>query len=100
MTVQHKKIGSKGVFYIEEDGEMAGEMVYTTPSEGRMIIEHTEVTDAFRGTNIGYELVHAGVEYARHHGMTIIPLCVFAKAVIDKKPDWQDVLEGREEDEG
>jgi predicted GNAT family acetyltransferase len=91
MTVQHKKIGSKGMFYVEYEDEIAAEMVYTT-ADNKMIIEHTEVGDVLRGKNIGYELVHAGVEYARHHAMKIIPLCPFAKSVIDKKPEWQDVL--------
>ena len=93
MTVQHKKSGSKGIFYVEYEGDVAAEMVYTMPAENKMIIEHTEVGDELRGQNIGFEMVHAGVEYARHHGLKIIPLCPFAKAVIDKKPDWQDVVE-------
>lgn len=92
MTVQHKKVGSKGIFYVEHEGEPAAEMVYTQPSGNIMIVEHTEVSDALRGQNIGYELVHAGVEYARQHGMKIIPTCPFAKALIEKKPEWQDVL--------
>jgi predicted GNAT family acetyltransferase len=61
--------------------------------ENKMVIEHTEVDEVLRGKNIGYELVHAGVEYARHHGLKIIPLCPFARSVINKKPEFQDVLE-------
>ena len=93
MTVQHKAKGTQGIFYVEDEGEVAAEMVYHSTSGNQMIIEHTEVGEALRGKNIGMELVHAGVEYARHHGMKIIPLCPFAKKVLDKKPDWQDVLD-------
>ncbi|RYZ46555.1 MAG: GNAT family N-acetyltransferase, partial [Chitinophagaceae bacterium] len=32
------------------------------------------------------------VEYARMHGMKVSPVCPFAKAVFDKKPDFGDVL--------
>jgi predicted GNAT family acetyltransferase len=92
MVVQHKKVGSKGMFYVEYEDEVAAEMVYSLPTEDKMIIEHTEVDDVLRGRNIGFELVHAAVEYARHHGLKIIPLCPFAKAVFDKKPDFKDVL--------
>jgi predicted GNAT family acetyltransferase len=92
MTVQHTKSGSKGLFFVEYEGEVAAEMVYTMPAGDQMLIEHTEVSDTLRGKNIGYELVHAGVEYARHHGLKIIPLCPFAKAVLSKKLEWQDVL--------
>lgn len=92
MIVQHKRAGTRGVFFVEYDDEIAAEMVYTTPSEDKMIIEQMEVDDVLRGEDVGYELVFAGVEYARHHGLKIIPTCEFAKAVFDKKPDFQDVL--------
>lgn len=93
MTVQHRKTGNKGLFYVEYEDEVAAEMVYSLAGADKMIIEHTEVDDALRGRNIGYELVHAGVEYARHHHMKVLPVCPFARAVFDKKPDFQDVLE-------
>ena len=92
MTIQHKRSGSKGVFYVEYEGEIAAEMIYTMPSEDKMIIEHTEVGEVLQGQNVGYELVHAGVEYARHHGLKIIATCPFARAVLQKKPDWADVM--------
>ena len=93
MTVQHKKMGTRGLFYVEYEGNIAAEMVYSMPAQDQMLIEHTEVSDELRGKNIGYELVHAGVEYARHHAMKIIPICPFARAGLNKKPEWQDVLE-------
>jgi predicted GNAT family acetyltransferase len=93
MTVQHKADGRHGMFYLEEDDDIAAEMVYNTTSNNQMIIEHTEVDESLRGQNVGMELVHAGVEYARHHGMKNIPICPFAKKVLDKKVEWQDVLE-------
>ena len=92
MVVEHKKTGNKGMFYVEYENEIAAEMVYSMRSDTEMIIEHTEVSDALRGKNIGYELVHAGVEYARHHGLKIIPVCPFARSVFNKKPDFSDVL--------
>lgn len=93
MVVQHKGSESRGMFFVEHEGEVAAEMIYSLPGGNRMLIEHTEVDEVLRGQNVGYELVHASVEYARHHGMTIIPACSFAKAVFDKKPDFGDVLE-------
>ena len=92
MVVEHKRTGNKGMFYVEYENEIAAEMVYSMRSDNEMIIEHTEVSDALKGKNIGYELVHAGVEYARHHGLKIIPVCPFARSVFNKKPDFSDVL--------
>jgi hypothetical protein len=83
------------MFYIpgeDDDDELKAEMTYLR-QENTMIIEHTEVSDELRGQNIGYQLVHTAVEYARTHHMKIIPMCTFAKAVFDKKPEFRDVLD-------
>ena len=93
MSVSHKKENGKGLFFIEEDSEMVAEMTYTMPSPDRMIIDHTEVDEELRGGQLGFQLVEAGVEYARAHHLKIIPLCKFAKAVIDKKMEYHDVLD-------
>ena len=68
------------------------EMTYTMPSTDKMIIEHTEVNDELKGQNVGYTLVHTAVEYARTHGLRIIPLCPFANSVFKKQPEFADVL--------
>ena len=93
MLIQHKKIGTKGLFYVEVNGNILAELVYTMPSNDKMIIEHTEVSDELRGKNIGYQLVNHAVEYARTNKLKIIPLCPFTNAVFKKRPDqYADVL--------
>lgn len=92
MLIQHKKIGSKGLFFVQQDGNILAEMTYTMPSPEKMIIDHTEVSEELRGQNVGYQLVHTAVEYARTHHLKIIPLCPFASAVFKKKPEYTDVL--------
>lgn len=92
MLIQHKEGTTRGMFYIEDDGEMIAEIVYAHGGDNMIIIEHTEVADQLKGQNIGYELVHRTVEYARSQGLKISPVCPFAKAVFDKKPDFRDVL--------
>ena len=92
MLIQNKKIGNKGLFFVEVDGNILAEMTYTMSSEDKMIIEHTEVSDQLKGQSVGYQLVHTAVEYARTHGIKIIPLCPFASAVFKKKPEYADVL--------
>ena len=65
MLIQHKLVGTKGIFYVGQDGAILAELVYTMPSPGKMIIEHTEVDDALRGKNVGHQLVSTAVEYAK-----------------------------------
>lgn len=92
MTIQHKNSGSKGVFFINEDGDPVAELTYTITPDNQMMIEHTEVEEELRGGNLGYELVQKAVDFARSHHYTIIPLCRFARAVLEKKPEFRDVL--------
>ena len=92
MVIQHKESGKRGMFYIKEDDDIIAEIVYGSGGDNVIIIEHTEVDDRLKGQNIGFELVHKTVEHARSHGLKIIPACVFAKAVFDKRADFKDVL--------
>lgn len=92
MVIKHRLVGTKGVFYVDGNQGFLAEMVYTKPSPDKIIIEHTDVNDELRGQNVGYQLVHAAVEYARKHGIKIIPLCPFANSVFKKKPEFADVL--------
>ncbi len=93
MLIQQKQDGSKGSFYIEGNDTRLAEMTYTMAGPELMIIDHTEVDDQLRGKNVGYQLVHTAVEYARNHQMKIIPLCPFAKSVFDKKyAEFADVI--------
>jgi len=92
MLIQHKSKNGKGIFFIEIDGNILAEMVYTKPSADKLIIEHTEVSDELRGKNAGFQMVNAAVEFARAHNLKIIPLCPFANSVFKKKPEFADVL--------
>jgi len=93
MQIQRKQIDHKGMFYIEQNGKRVAEMTYTMHGDGFMTIDHTEVDDVLKGKNIGYQLVKAGVEYAREQHIKILPLCPFAKAVFEKRAaEFEDVL--------
>lgn len=92
MDVRHEVSGHRGAFFIERDGKRLAEMTYSAAGDTRIIIDHTEVSDALRGTGSGARLVKAAVQWARAERKTIIPLCPFAKSVFDKTPEYKDVL--------
>ena len=75
-------MGNKGIFYVGQDGAIEAELVYHIQSEGKMVIEHTEVDDSLAGKGVGNELVETAVEYARTHNIKIIPVCPFAKSFV------------------
>ncbi|HRJ29181.1 MAG TPA: GNAT family N-acetyltransferase [Cyclobacteriaceae bacterium] len=93
MNILHQQNGSKGSFYIEENNQRLAEMTYTLAGEKRMIIDHTDVSDALRGKGAGKQLVNAAVDHARAKGIKILPLCPFARSVFDKVKEFQDVLD-------
>lgn len=93
MDIENSFDGKKGRFFIQENGQTLAEMVYTLAAPITMIIEHTEVGDKLSGKGAGQQLLQKAVEYAREHQYKILPLCPFAKAVMEKKRElYQDVL--------
>lgn len=93
MIIQHKHAETRGVFFVPgEEDDFLAELIYMKKEPDTMIIEHTEVDDELKGQNVGYQLVHMAIEYARTHNLKVIPMCPFAKAVIDRKPEYRDVL--------
>lgn len=92
MKIQRTEDGNGGKFYIEENGKQLALMTYKKSGDNVMTIDHTEVDDSLQGKGIGNEIVEAGVRYARENNLKIIATCPFAKKVIDKTPEFQDVL--------
>lgn len=92
MQIQHKQSGNRGFFFVQPEGEeILAELTYLQHDD-QMVIDHTEVNEALKGQSVGYQLVNTAVEYARTHHLKVIPVCTFAKAVFDKKPEYADVL--------
>jgi predicted GNAT family acetyltransferase len=85
--------GSKGRYVLRSAAGDEAEMTFTKVGEHRIIIDHTEVPDAFRGQGAGLRLVARAVEDARAAGRKIIPLCPFANAQFRRHKEWADVLD-------
>lgn len=73
-------------------GDQAGSMTYTWAGTDKFIIDHTEVEPAYKGKDIGKEMVYKAVEFVRKEGVKIIPLCPFAKVTFQKNEEIGDVL--------
>ena len=89
--IEHEQNGHRGTFFVMRDGKRLAEMTYTIAGT-RVIIDHTEVDDALRGTGTGKQLVAAAVDWARAENRRLLPLCPFARSVFDKAPEFGDVL--------
>ena len=53
---------------------------------------HTEVPEALEGRGIGAALAKAGLEYAREHGIQVVPLCPFVQSYLKRHPEYQDLV--------
>ncbi len=87
----HEVNGSKGAFVATAAGKRAGEMTYSRMNAHAIIVDHTGVLNEFEGTGLGKQLVEHGVAWARENDQKIMPLCPFARALIERIPEYEDV---------
>lgn len=92
ITITREDSEKGGRYFTVVNGDEA-EMTYSRAGTTRIIIDHTGVPDSLRGLGVGKQLVAAAVSDARTEGYKIIPLCPFAKATLEKHPEWQDVVQ-------
>ncbi len=90
-SVKHTENLPKGTFTISENNEFAGEMTYSWAGDAFFIIDHTLVEEKFAGKGYGKQLVMAAVDYAREKKVKILPLCTYAKSVMDRDASTSDV---------
>lgn len=64
-------------FLLETEGQQA-ELVYRREGR-RLVLTHTRVPDALSGRGIGGRLVNAAVDRAREEGVTVVPVCPYAR---------------------
>ena len=92
MEIEIRERDSKG-FAIARDGkEKAGMMTYSIPTSNFIIVDHTEVEEAYKGKGVGKQILYKIVDMAREKNLKILPLCPFANAMFKKLDDIQDVL--------
>ncbi len=70
---------------VRADGEVA-ELVYRR-NGNRLVLVHTEVPEAMGGRGVGGQLVQAAVAKAVASGMTVVPLCPYARSWLQRHPD-------------
>lgn len=92
INIEIEDNGKKGRFVLYEDAKEAGEMTFTWAGESKIIIDHTGVGEEHGGKGYAKKLMAKALEFIRERGIKVIPLCPFAKAMMDKDPSTHDVL--------
>ena len=80
-----------GRFVMQRDGRDVAKLVYTGAGDVLTLV-HTEVDPSMRGTGAGKTLVEEAVGWARAQGKRLTATCPYAKSVLDKTPEYHDVL--------
>ena len=72
-------------FELRADGWLA-ELVYRIRGD-RLVLVHTEVPVELEGRGIGGRLVTAAIDRAVREGLTLVPLCPFARGWLERHPE-------------
>jgi predicted GNAT family acetyltransferase len=90
-VIVHEAEASGGRFVLERDGRHLGELAYRRRGEV-VVLVHTEVDPSLRGIGAARRLVDRAVEWARADRLRLVPVCRFARGVLEGSPDSRDVL--------
>jgi len=76
-------------FELEADGHIA--FANYERDDGVLTMLHTEVPKELEGRGIGSALIRGVLDTARRERLKVNPLCPFAKAYIDRHPEYADL---------
>jgi len=63
---------------------------YAVRGDARVIL-HVEADPALRGSGAAGRFMQSLAEHAREHGFKLYPTCSYAKAWLERHPDYADV---------
>ena len=88
--IKHRHSDTRGIFYLNLDGEKVGELTYSFDNP-IMTIDHTGVDVEHEGKGYASQLLDEAVTYARQNELKINPLCPFAEVKFDRNAEYQKV---------
>lgn len=86
VSIEREELNGNHEFVLRVDGQRLGFLEYTRPDVGVMRIEYVEVSPELRGTGLGRQLVEKAVTFATDSKLRVVPICSYARAVIQRDP--------------
>ncbi|MCU1448982.1 MAG: GCN5-related N-acetyltransferase [Acidimicrobiales bacterium] len=75
------------------DGAVAGYVRYhRRPSDGAVVLIHTEVDPAYEGEGVGSALARATLDQLRADGSKIVPLCPFIAGYVKRHSEYAELV--------
>ena len=82
-------------YVVEVDGEIVGFTEYHLRGPGIHFFYHTEISEEYEGKGVGAVLVRFALDDVRAKGATIVPLCPFVAAWLERHPEYDDIVNQR-----
>lgn len=93
MKYENNRTDNGGLISLSNDTEEIGRLTYTIfPEEQKLIISFVLVHPKFEGKGMGKFLVEEGVKFARENNWKVYPHCSYARAVMNRMNDVEDIL--------
>lgn len=92
VSIEREELNGVHEFVLRVDGERLGFLEFTRPDAGVMRIEYVEVDPELRGTGLGKQLVEKAVAFAKDNQLKVVPICSYARAVIQRDADLSTSL--------
>ncbi len=89
IEIKHDEAGSK--FFANVNGKEAY-LRYLFAGKGIMNMIKTYVPPELRGQGIAAEVVHAGLEYAKEKGYSVIPTCSYVETYIERHKEYEKLV--------
>lgn len=71
-------------FYIGDEAQPEAEITFQPSGQDTITIDHTYTDPSLRGQGIAKELVLKVTDYAKENNLKIIPLCSYARIVMER----------------
>lgn len=91
-SIEVRDDAEAGAYVVDVDGERAGKAVYHMRG-GRHLFVHTEVDERYSGMGVGTRLVRYALDDVRAVGGTVVPICPFFAAYIERHPEYDDIVD-------
>lgn len=93
MKYENNRSGNGGIITLSNDEEEIGRLTYTIfPDDNKLIISFVLVHSQFEGRGMGKYLVDEAIRFARDNGWKIYPHCSYARSVMNRMNDVEDIL--------
>ncbi len=89
MEIRHEPDRHRFVAVLPEE---SGHLDYALVDDKTVDFRSTVIPPSARGTGAGGRLVVHALEWARSRGLRVIPSCPFVPVVVDRHPEYRDLL--------